>query len=84
MFGEYTYPFHLESGQDQNRREWWFWGFLEPGIEIVVGIRTPSTACTSFLTGLFRKITQLPDPGGVAIPLPQQVIGYAGVRPHEE
>jgi hypothetical protein len=70
MFGEYTYPLHLESGQDQHRREWWFWGYLESGIEIVVRIKTLSTVCTSFLPEMFWKITQLPDPGGVGIPLP--------------
>ena len=84
MSREFTYPLHLESGQDQNRREWWFWGFLESGIEIVVRIRSPSTACPSFLTEMFRKITQLPDSGGVDLPLPQREIRYAGARPHEE
>jgi hypothetical protein len=59
-------------------------GLFRIGVEIVVRMRPPSTLCTAFLQEMFWKIKQLPNLGGVAIPLPQRVIRYAGARPQEE
>ena len=83
---DYICPLHPEPwpGRIKIEKEWWFWGFLESGIEIVVRIWLHTTACDSLLTEMRWKIRQLPDLAGVEITLPQRVIRYAGARPQEE